>query len=60
MEQTASIASQVQSSLVTSLTDVASNMGSTIVSVLPVALGVVGAVMVVTFGIKIFKKVTGK
>ncbi len=42
------------------LTTVANDMKGSIVSILPICLGVVGAVLVITFGIKIFKKFTGK
>ncbi|MBQ7067254.1 MAG: hypothetical protein IJN92_10585 [Lachnospiraceae bacterium] len=52
------------STLITSLTEglktVAADMTTSLSSVLPVALGVVGGVMVITFGVKIFKKITGK
>lgn len=47
-------------SLVESLSTVAADMTTSLSSVLPVALGVVGGVMVITFGVKIFKKITGK
>lgn len=42
------------------LTTVASDMTGVISTIVPIALGIVGAVMVVTFGIKIFKRLTGK
>lgn len=54
--ETTGVADAVTSGLKT----VATDMQGTITSILPVALGVVGAVLVVTFGIKIFKKITGK
>lgn len=50
----------VTNALVTGLTSVASDIQGTITSVLPVALGVVGAVMVITFGVKFFKKIIGR
>lgn len=50
----------IQTALTEAFTTVASNCNTAIANVLPVALGVVGAVMVVTFGIKVFKKLTGK
>lgn len=42
------------------LTSVASDMTGVISAIVPIALGIVGAVMVVTFGIKIFKRLTGR
>lgn len=42
------------------LTGMAGDMTGVVTDVIPIALGIVGAVMVVTFGIKIFKKLTGK
>lgn len=50
----------VSQALTTALTTVASDMTGVITSVLPVALSVVGAVLVITFGIRIFKKITGR
>ena len=50
----------IQAALTEAFTTVATNCNTTIATVLPIALGVVGAVMVVTFGIKVFKKLTGK
>lgn len=46
--------------VVTAMTGVASDMISTGTAILPVALGVVGLILVVTFGIKIFKGVAKK
>ena len=43
----------------TGLTSVANNMTSVIASIVPVALGLVGSVMVVTFGIRLFRRLTG-
>ena len=42
------------------LTSVGASMNGMITSVVPIALGIIGAVLVVTFGVKIFKKLTGK
>ena len=44
----------------TAFTSVAGDCTSAISTVLPIGLGIVGTVMVVTFGIKVFKKLTGK
>ena len=53
-------ASTVRNALTTSLTSVGNDLTGVINDVLPIALGIVGAVMVVVFGVKIFKKLTGK
>ena len=50
----------VSDAVVSGLTTVAGEMSGMITSVLPVALGIVGAIMAVTFGIKFFRKITGK
>lgn len=50
----------VSTALVTSFTGVASSLTGIIGDVLPVALPVVGAVIVVTTGIRIFKKIVTK
>lgn len=50
----------IQTALTEAFTSVATNCNTAIANVLPIALGVVGAVMVITFGIKVFKKLTGK
>lgn len=42
------------------ISGVANDMTGVIGTIVPIALGIVGAVMVVTFGIKIFKRLTGK
>ena len=60
MESSGSIMAQATAALTTGLTEVATSMGGMITTVLPVALGVVGAIMVVVFGVKFFKKITGK
>ncbi len=52
----ATVAKQALEAVQTGLTDVASNVGSSIVAIVPIALGVVGAVIAVTFGIKFFRK----
>lgn len=50
----------VVQALTSAFTTVASDMTSAVTSVLPIALGIVGTVMVVIFGVKIFKRITGK
>lgn len=54
------VASTATDALVSGLTDVGTQMTGVITKVLPIGLGIVATVMVITFGIKIFKKVTGK
>ena len=58
--ETAQGASTVRSALTTSLTTVGNDLQGVISDVLPIGLGIVGAVMVVVFGVKIFKKLTGR
>jgi hypothetical protein len=53
---TASLTSDVSTALVSGLSTVATDMGSFITSILPVILGVVGAVIVIGFGIKLFRR----
>ena len=53
-------ASTVVSALTSALTTTASQCQEAIAAVLPVALPVMGAIVVVGIGIKIFKKVTGR
>lgn len=50
----------VQTAIVSSLTEIGTNMSGTITAVLPIALGLIGTMMVVTFGVKLFKKLTNK
>ena len=49
----------VTDALTTSFTSIGADLTSMIGKVLPIALPIIGSVMVVTFGIKIFRKVTG-
>lgn len=51
-------ATTVTSALSTALTSVAADMTGVVGTVLPIAAPVIGAVLVVTFGIKVFKKFT--
>lgn len=53
-------ASTVVTALTGALTTTASQCQDAIAAVLPVALPVMGAIVVVSIGIKIFKKVTGR
>ena len=53
-------ASAIVTALTESLSTVASDCLSFLTSALPIALPVLGAGIVVTFGIKTFKKVTSK
>lgn len=48
--------SGVISALTTAFTSIASDFTSTVTAVLPIALGVVGMIMVVRFGIRFFKR----
>lgn len=50
----------VSDALATGLTSVASEMTGMIQTMLPIALGVVGVGLAVTFGIKYFKKLTNR
>ena len=50
----------VSAALVNGLTEVAVGMGDVIGAILPIALAVMSGVLVVSFGIKLFKKVTGR
>ncbi|WP_411335162.1 major coat protein [Ruminococcus gauvreauii] len=50
----------IVTSLTSSFTEVGSSITGVIGSVLPIALPIIGGILVVTVGIKVFKKVTGK
>lgn len=50
----------ITTALTTAFTDVAGDCMDAIAAVLPVALPVMGAIVVIGIGIKIFKKVTGR
>lgn len=60
MDQTASTATSVKDAVISGLTTIDNDLTATVTGVLPIALGIVGAVMVIIFGVKIFKKLTGK
>lgn len=50
----------VTSTLGTALGTVATDAQSAIMTVLPIALPILGAIIVVVVGIKVFKKITGR
>ena len=50
----------ITTTMTNSFTEIGASIMSMIGKVLPIALPVIGAVMVIVFGVKIFKKVTGK
>lgn len=50
----------IVSALTSSFTEVGTSLTGMISSVLPIALPIVGGVLLVTKGIGIFKKITGK
>lgn len=53
-------ATSVVSALTTAFTSVASDAQSAIAAILPIALPILGAIIVVGIGIRIFKKVAGR
>ena len=55
-----SVSSSVITALQTAFNSIASDIGSVITTIVPIALGVVGAGLVLVFGIKWFKKLTNK
>lgn len=55
-ESTTTPASGIQNALQTGFQSIASDMTTTVTNVLPIALGVVGLVMVVRFAIKFFRR----
>ena len=50
----------ISTALVASFTEVATELTGIISKTLPVALPVIGGMIVVTIGIKVFKKITSK
>ena len=58
--QTVTAISAVTDAVKTGLASVQSDSMTLIASVLPYALAVMGAILVVSIGIKVFKKVTGR
>ncbi len=59
-EAASSVAEQATAAVKTGLTDVGSQMGSMITAIVPIALGVVAGVIVVKFGIKLFRSLTAR
>lgn len=55
-----SITESVTTSLMSAVTEIASSIGDAIGKIIPVALPLIGAGLVVTIGLKIFKKVTSQ
>ena len=51
-------AESIQTTLSTGLSQIASDMQTTVVTILPIVLGVVGLVMVVSFAIRFFRNNT--
>lgn len=52
--------SSIVTALQTAFTSIASDVTSVITSILPIALGIVGAGVVIIFGVKWFKRLTNK
>lgn len=50
----------IGTALVTGITAIATEASSAIGKIIPVALPIVGMVLVVTLGLKVFKKITNK
>lgn len=50
----------IKEALLTSFTSVGAELTGVVAGVLPIALPIIGGMIVVTLGIKVFKKVTGK
>lgn len=46
----------IQTALTTAFTSISSDFATTIGNVLPVALGITGMIMVISFGIRLFRK----
>ena len=58
-ESVSTPASGIQNALTNGFQSIASDMTTTVTNVLPIILGIVGLVMVVTFAIRFFKKNKG-
>lgn len=50
----------VTTALTTGIEEISTSLLSSVAAVAPKALPILGAVMVITIGIKVFKKVTGR
>lgn len=57
---TSTALSSVESAMTTSFTSVASSMTGMVAKILPIALPIMGILLVVGFGMKAFKKVANK
>lgn len=55
-----SLADTATSALTTAVTDMASSVASAIGQIIPIAIPLVGAGLVVTIGLKVFSKITSK
>lgn len=58
--ESASGTAAIQSAVTTALSTTQSDAMTLIASVLPYALAIVGAIIVVTIGIRVFKKISGR
>lgn len=50
----------IMTSLTTAFTAISTNLMSVFGDIVPIALGIVGAVLVVNFGVKMFRRLTGR
>lgn len=50
----------IQSALSTAFSEISTNLSTTVTSILPIALGIVGMGIVIVFGVKWFKRLTNK
>lgn len=57
---TASLADTATTSLVAAVTEMAGSIGDAISQVIPIAIPLVGAGLVITIGLSVFKRITGK
>lgn len=57
---TPTVAENVVTALSTAFSTIATDLGSVITTIAPIALGIVGAGMVLIFGVKWFKRLTNK
>ncbi len=56
----ADVMATVTTNLVTSVTEMATSIGSAVGQIIPLALPVIGAALIVSVGIKVFKSVASK
>ena len=57
---TPTVSENVVTALSTAFSTIAGDLGSVITTIAPIALGIVGAGMVLVFGVKWFKRLTNK